>query len=82
MEFRKSLPECGWLKRCSIGCRRPTVNELVVFVIKKNYYDSYRCACCQECFSKKIQVLQKKNYQILYKIRFSTHTNCMLIKLC
>ena len=48
-----SLPKEGWLRRCKIGCRRPTAKELVVFVIKKKYYDSYICACCEECFKKK-----------------------------
>lgn len=81
MEFNKSLPSYGWLKRCSIGCRRPTVNILVVFVLKKRYYDSYICSCCQECFTKKILVHQKMHYEILSKGRFSTHTNSMLVKL-
>lgn len=81
MEFNKSLPVSGWLKRCSIGCKRPTANNLIVFVIKKKYYDSYMCSCCQECFKKKIRVHQNSDYEILSKIRFSTHTNSMLIKL-
>ena len=71
----------GWLKRCSIGCSRPTANELVVFVIKNKFYDSYICPCCQECFKKKIQVHEKKHYIILSKVKYSTHINSMLIKL-
>ena len=81
--FRESgLPGHGWLKRCTIGCKRPTAKELVVFVVKKKYYDSYICACCEECFKKKIIVEQMEHYEILSKVRYNTHTNSMLIKLC
>lgn len=75
------LPKEGWLQRCKINCRRPTAKELVVFVIKKKYYDSYICACCEECFKKKIIVEQMKDYEILSKARYNSHTNSMLIRL-
>lgn len=81
MEFRKSLPSTGWLKPCSIGCTRPTVNEMVVFVVKKKYYDSYICSCCQECFKKKIVEQHTSHYEVVSKVKFSTHMNSMLIKL-
>lgn len=81
MNFCQSLPAQGWLRNCSIECTRPTVNEMVVFVIKKKYYDSYRCYCCQECFRKKIQVLKKEDYEIISKCRISTHLNSMLLRL-
>ena len=81
MEFKNTLPTYGWLKRCSIGCSRPTANQLVVFIIKKKFYDSYICSCCNECFKKKIQVHKKKHFTILYKVKYSAHVNTMLIKL-
>lgn len=81
MNFTKRLPDCGWLKRCSIGCHRPTSKELVVFIIKKCYYDSYICPCCEECFKKKLKVESRKHYVILSKTRVKSHTNSMLIRL-
>ena len=81
MQFNKRFPKYGWLKRCSIGCNRPTAKEMVVFVIKKSYYDSYICACCEECFKKKIKVEQKRHIEILSKMRFKSHTNSILIRL-
>jgi hypothetical protein len=75
------LPEEGWLKLCSVGCKRPTAKELVVFVIKKYFYDSYICACCEECFKKKIIVEQNNLYEVLSKVRYKSHTNTILVKL-
>ena len=74
MEFCDRLPKHGWFRECTIACKRPTANVLVVFVIKKYYYDSYMRPCCRECFNKKISVQQKKNIK-LSKLRYSVHTN-------
>jgi len=81
MNVKKELPKLGWMKICSIGCKRPTAKELVVFVTKRRYYDSYICACCEECFTKKIRVEQMDKFEIISKVRYKSLTNSMLIRL-